>query len=299
MDDFVREERTDYSLPYTMASLPNALLGDDRRRFLDYQENVLTSHGDKIERGQSKHLHLRSSASNLFVFKALLGRGGFAEVEHVVGKSTWQHFALKRIPRSHFDESKNRKSLFMFQTELSALQALTHQHMVELVGSYTDNEHVGLLLKPVADRNLATFLHDKPPKAAMVERYHRLRGFFGCIATAVDYLHNNNSIRVQHKDIKPANILIKNANVYIADFGSARLRVDEPSDTTEPTANNTMHFLTRKYAAPEATAGVSVQLRCDVSLTNWHSDADVCERHLVAWLRLLRDAYSTLWQEPR
>lgn len=259
MSAFLKEKRTDYSLPYTKDSLPVALADEDRKRFLACQEQVLDSDGARIERGKSKHVHLNSSADKLFIFSDLLGRGGFGEVTKVTGKSTFQTFALKRVKRWHLDQFKDSKSLHFFRQELETLQSLKHRHIVNLVGSYTDDKYVGLLMKPVAEENLKELLERQLSAEKATERCRRLRGFFGCIATAIDYFHNNKTGQVLHKDVKPANILVQNVNVYIADFGAAALRLDSSTGViNDTTVCSTNRAYTLKYLAPEAAFAVSL-----------------------------------------
>lgn len=259
MDDFVAANYSDIYLPYTEENLPDALTGEARQLFLNYQENVLISNGAKIESGLYPHIHLSRSAAELFFPIGLLGVGGFGEVHHVVGKASLKHFAWKIISRRHFDTQKERQYLQTFQNELTALQSLRHRHVVRLVGSYSDADHVGLLMRPVADQDLSKFLSEPMSKHNHGERCLRLRGFFGCLAIAVDYFHNNDKKKVQHKDIKPQNILVKGSKIYITDFGTARLRDVDLGDVTEPTAS-TMVALSWKYAAPEVARGVSAYI---------------------------------------
>ena len=78
------------------------------------------------------------------------------------------------------------------------------------------------------------------------ERRWSLRAYFGCLASALGFLHDNS---IRHKDIKPQNILIKNNEPCFTDFG---LAVDWTeighSTTLGPTA------MTPRYSAPEVAA---------------------------------------------
>ncbi|EON65721.1 hypothetical protein W97_04960 [Coniosporium apollinis CBS 100218] len=67
-----------------------------------------------------------------------------------------------------------------------------------------------------------------------------LKTFVGCLSTAVLYLHNNDTI---HGDLKCKNILVKNGEVLLCDFGISRKLMDTEEST---------HFLgTPRYCAPE------------------------------------------------
>lgn len=93
-------------------------------------------------------------------------------------------------------------------------------------------------MAPVADHDLRTFYQFVPP-----EKTPLLRTFFGCLAGALDYLHE---AKIRHRDIKPQNILVKGAHVYLTDFGiSLDWENLSRSTTTENTAKTPI------YCAPE------------------------------------------------
>ena len=153
---------------------------------------------------------------------------------------SFREYARKQFLRKR-SSMADQKILRNFESELTNLKRLSHQHLVKVVGSYTDQRSVAFLMEPVADMNLATFL----------EGFNRnregwspsLRSYFGCLANAVGYLHTQ---RIRHRDLKPANILVKDFKVYVADFGTARdwsLALDTTMDSGIPT--------TAPYMAPE------------------------------------------------
>ncbi|PVH72985.1 kinase-like protein [Cadophora sp. DSE1049] len=107
------------------------------------------------------------------------------------------------------------------------------------VGSYTDPRYMALIMSPVADCDLSRFLKLVPKSR---DGLSSLKTFFGCLATAVQYLHKN---RIRHKDIKPSNVLVKDGNVLLTDFGLSRDCNHTRSTTEGPTAR------TAKYCAPE------------------------------------------------
>lgn len=124
-------------------------------------------------------------------------------------------YVLKRIRRRHTYEEELEEMKYI-KGELSIMKKMRYvslPHFVRLVASYTEINYVGLLLHPRAECHLGEFL-DKSHQEPDV---HLLSTFFGCIATALAYLHCNDSVR--HKDIKPENILVKGTRVLLTDFG--------------------------------------------------------------------------------
>lgn len=154
---------------------------------------------------------------------------------------SFREYARKRFLRKTSSKA-DQKILKNFESELKNLKRLSHEHLVRVVGSYTDQRSVAFLMEPVADMNLLTFL----------ESFHQnrkswspsLRSYFGCLANAVGYLHTQ---RIRHRDLKPANILVKDFNVYIADFGTARDWSHALNDTTTDSGIPA----TAPYMAPE------------------------------------------------
>lgn len=243
MDAFVADRLSDIALPYTEANLPRVIKGPARKMFLEYQDHVLTGQAANLERKGSEHQLIHGSANDYFVFRRFLGDGGFGDVDHVQSRLSLRSFARKRIPRGKLF-SKDKRRIEMFQNELANLKKLSHHHLVTLIGSYTDRECVGLLMTPVADCNLSSFL--KSDFALSLEsKQVYIRRFFGCLATAVQYLHSQ---KIRHKDIKPENILVKDQTVLMTDFGTSHTWAEDGSSTTNSTVTN----VTLRYCSPEA-----------------------------------------------
>jgi len=144
--------------------------------------------------------------------------------------------------------------------EVEHLQRLRHPHIIQLVGSYLQGKKFAILLYPVAQWNLSSFLelcqeaNTKRDITSNKPELEALPGFFQCLSHALANIHANN---MKHMDIKPQNVLVRAADnfpdgyrVYLADFGiSKKFAADELSQTDGVTA------LTRKYCAPEVYNG--------------------------------------------
>ncbi|KAL8925637.1 MAG: hypothetical protein Q9172_002141 [Xanthocarpia lactea] len=162
-------------------------------------------------------------------------------VDQVWSRMSFREFARKKFLRKKTSRA-DQAILRNFENELTNLKRLSHEHLVKVVGSYTDQRSVAFLMEPVADMNLSTFLEN------FDQDRHRLspslRSYFGCLVNAVGYLHTQ---RIRHRDLKPENILIQDLKVYIADFGTARDWSHAPNDTTTDSGVPT----TAPYMAPE------------------------------------------------
>ena len=96
------------------------------------------------------------------------------------------------------------------------------------------------VLKQSLDCNLLAFLQRIRP-----EELPTLRSFFGCLTNAIAYLHSR---KIQHMDIKPENILIKNGDVYVADFGAAHDWSKKERSTTWAAAPRTPRYIPPEVA---------------------------------------------------
>jgi len=150
-------------------------------------------------------------------------------------------YARKRIRKGQ-SMKKDEKAMKSFENELKTLKLLkSHPHLVKLVGSYSDNRWVGFIMTPVADCNLREYLTEG---TIAKDRRIRLREFFGCLSTAITFLHENTT---RHRDIKPGNILVKDGSVLLADFGTSHNWSEDEKSATSATVD----VMTPKYSAPE------------------------------------------------
>jgi serine/threonine protein kinase len=239
IDAFIDSDVTDVYFPFNKSTLPEALRDHSARlRFLELQHLVYNKEAVSLER-HAPHGHFSDPTEVPFKKVGELGKGGFGYVDRVVSTISHKEYARKLISRGRTFK-KDKQVLKDFTKELWNLKKLSHKHLVELVGSYTDTRFVAIVMLPVADANLQTFLERRDLDA---NSRSFLRPFFGCLTSALCYLHDN---RIRHKDIKPSNVLIKGDQVYFTDFGTA---LDWSSYGSSITA--TAAPTTPRYCAPE------------------------------------------------
>jgi len=242
LDKLIEYGCTDYWFPVSRTDLPSFVGSQIKTKIIDMQPLIL-SKGMNLEKGKNgRHAYFAVGEPLPFEVKAILGTGRFSQVEKVLSLISYKEYARKLIAR---------RALFMttattmasYETELEVLKRLEHIHIVDFVGSYTDPDFVSIIMSPVADCDLASFFELASSSA---EHKSLLRTFFGCLATGLAYLHDS---RVRHKDIKPSNILVKNGNVMLADFGLSRDSQDKSQSISMG-----LTALTPAYCAPEVAA---------------------------------------------
>ncbi|KAH8733173.1 kinase-like domain-containing protein [Phaeosphaeriaceae sp. PMI808] len=229
---------TDASFPFSKNTLPEALnCHSERSMFLDLQHLVFNAEALNLENG--RHGHFSNSTEVPLKRIKELGKGGFGYVDHVFSTISYKEYARKLISRGRTGR-KDRQVLQAFTKEVANLKRLSHIHLVDITGSYTDKKFFAIIMLPVADCNMQAFLGNLDPD---VKAQSLLRSFFGCLTSALSYLHDN---KIRHKDIKPSNVLVKDDQVFLADFGTA-MDWSELDNSTTMTAPPT----TPRYCAPE------------------------------------------------
>ncbi|OMP84412.1 putative serine/threonine-protein kinase receptor [Diplodia seriata] len=188
-----------------------------------------------------------------------LGRGAFAIVDEVQTPN-WtpelgHNFEGKTFARKALKVSRRQpKEAILAEIEIAV--KLRHYHLVEVIMTYEETPGnpwetptFGMIMNPVAHITFQVLLDGmEMSKYIAHEPRADLEKWFGCLASGLAFLHLH---RIRHKDIKPANILLRGRCILYSDFGVSRFVAPEVTDTqTEGPPGR----LTYKYAAPEVIA---------------------------------------------
>ena len=184
-----------------------------------------------------------------FVVLNFLGMGSLGVVEEVTSRSSpemgTQTLARKRILLPY---NGRRQRLQIIKEEAKVLEDLAHQHVIQIIASYEDTPQPGkffysLLMSPVGDNDLKTFLDVVGDQDRAPQEKSWLRQWFSCLTAALAYLHGQG---VRHQDIKPSNIIHRNSHIFFTDFSSSsRFEVGQTTSTENPARTSAM------YGAPE------------------------------------------------
>jgi len=215
MLDLAEQHEARERLRYQQQSLPNGL----------HDENI--HHDDTRVR---------------FRFQRRLGRGSFGDVSEVQELSTGAVYARKLI---HFDEESTRATIEKdVRNEVTIMQKLRHQHIASVLLFVKEPDAYSILMLPVADSDLLMYLERCVSKKYPMSLLKRLYPWFGCLLDALAYAHKLN---INHRDIKPSNVLIKDGQLFLADFGVAKDFTKQAMSATDD------YFVkgTPVYRAPE------------------------------------------------
>ena len=214
--------------PLSIKSLNNKKYAIDRWQdhTSNFYGNALISLGCGCE--------LATSPNTQFISLKVLGFGPYSMVDKVQHRKTGLIFARKTVLLS------SRGSLDSLMAEIEIMKRLRHPHIVRYIASYEFQHSVSILMTPSADSDLGHFFETHGGVEDHCMDF--MEQWFSCLVSTVYYMHSN---FIKHQDIKPANILIRDQTVYLADFGVAKVFVDLESTTS--TSGN----MTRQYCAPE------------------------------------------------
>ncbi len=167
----------------------------------------------------------------------LLGKGGMGEVWRAKQTSLSRQVAVKILP-SKF--ASDREFVARFEKEATALAALNHPNVVQIIDRGQAGSHYFFAMELVAGVNLRELLTGRrlSPKDAL--------RIVVQVAKAIDYAHEQ---KVVHRDLKPENVLVDpRGHVKIADFGLAGMKDSEKNIALTATA---VAMGTVNYMAPE------------------------------------------------
>jgi serine/threonine protein kinase len=182
-------------------------------------------------------------------FETLIGEGTFARVYRVHDLRRGVDLAAKVLRP---DIAQEPAFLERFRREAQVLAKLQHPHIVRYYDTIETEGVVFMLLDFIPGYTLQTYLYRLRQAMKISEVLHIMKP----LSTALSYAHGEHII---HRDVKPGNILLHdNGQVYITDFGIARL-LNEASSLTQDTSIGTP-----LYMAPEQILSKEVTLAADI-----------------------------------
>ncbi|KAJ8448530.1 hypothetical protein Cgig2_012174 [Carnegiea gigantea] len=185
------------------------------------------------------------AATGNFNAKNELGRGGFGILYHGIWEGN--EVAVKRTTNT----PQGKQNLI---AEVTTIGRLHHKNLVKLVGWCYESDELLLVYEFMPNGSLDRVIykqHEKQigkEKASFILTWERRQKIVCGVAQALDYLHNDCSRRVLHRDIKASNIMLDSEfNARLGDFGLARM-----FKLSEKTHHSTKEIAgTPGYMAPE------------------------------------------------
>ena len=168
-----------------------------------------------------------------------LGQGGMATVYKAYHAALDRYVALK-VLHPAFLEDKNFHARFAREAKLVA--KLDHPNIVPI---YDYAEHEGrpyLVMKYIEGVTLKAHLGNGKPSS------DEILNVLEAVGSALAYAHKHG---ILHRDVKPSNVILSNeGQIYLADFGLARI-----AQSGETTLTSDMVIGTPQYISPEQALG--------------------------------------------
>jgi serine/threonine protein kinase len=190
-------------------------------------------------RGQSAKVYTTGQHIGPYELRERLGWGGMGIVFRARQASAARDVAIKIISPAL---AANPAVVRRFEQEIRAAAGLQHPHILPVYDAGVDEGNPYLVMAYVGGGSLAERIAAHPNGLAPRD----VTRIVGQIASALDHAH---AMGVIHRDIKPGNILLdRQGNVYLSDFGVARLVEEVEPEVVRPPG-------TDAYMAPEVAAG--------------------------------------------
>ncbi len=188
-----------------------------------------------------------------FEITSIVGAGGMGVVYKARQQSLDRDVAVKVI-RDEIASEPEFRERFMREAKLAA--SVDHPHVVTVYDVGDDEGRLYLVMQWIDGANLRQILESSgrlPPKRAIAIGTQ--------LAGALDAVHAISGL--VHRDVKPANVLIREAageeHAYLTDFGVAK-----PSEATEDLTRTGSTVGTTGYLSPEQIQGKPASPRSDL-----------------------------------
>ncbi|KMZ70048.1 S-locus receptor kinase (SRK) [Zostera marina] len=217
------------------------------------QRGISTSHNQNLKWKDEVSLFsitVISSATNNFSSDNKIGQGGFGSVY----KGTMEDgmdVAVKRLSKC------SGEGLDEFMNEVVVIAKLQHKNLVRLLGCCMEGDEKILVFEFMKNNSLDNIIFGE--NRHMLDWPKRVEIIKG-ITKGLLYLHQDSRIKVIHRDLKAANILLDDdMNPKITDFGTARL-----FDAGQMEGNTGRIIGTYGYMSPEYASRGNFSIKSDV-----------------------------------
>lgn len=146
-----------------------------------------------------------------------LGQGQFGKVYRVADKSG-NVFALKEIELGNLQLSESQKKALIVETNI--MEKINHPRVLHLEDKIISPSGIGLVTTYCDGGDLESILVNKAKNVGLGEQM--ASAYLKEIGQAFYELRKN---KIIHRDLKLANIFLKNGHVVVGDFGFAKLGV--------------------------------------------------------------------------
>uniref|UniRef100_K3XPS7 Protein kinase domain-containing protein n=1 Tax=Setaria italica TaxID=4555 RepID=K3XPS7_SETIT len=152
-----------------------------------------------------------------------------------------QQIAVKKLSLG------SRQGVREFLNEVQLLLKVQHRNLVSLLGCCASSGHKMLVYPYFPNGSLDHILFNKE-KSVQLDWPKRYQIIIG-LARGLLYLHEESPVKIIHRDIKASNVLLdEQLSPKIADFGMARLFLEDASHVNTLRISGTYGYMAPEYA---------------------------------------------------
>ncbi|KAK3440691.1 hypothetical protein EUGRSUZ_B00972 [Eucalyptus grandis] len=191
---------------------------------------------------QISHFTLRQIKAAIGNFDSVnkIGEGGFGPVY----KGTLSNRTIIAVKQL---SSRSKQGNREFLNEIGMISALQHPNLVKLYGCCIEGNQLLLVYEYLENNSLARALFGRDDQQIELDWATRKKICLG-IARGLAYLHEESRLKIVHRDIKAANVLLdKELNAKISDFGLAKLNEEDNTHMSTKIAG-TIGYMAPEYA---------------------------------------------------
>ena len=170
---------------------------------------------------KQEFLQLGTKLEGRYLVEGILGRGGMGAVYSArdMRFTVRKIVAVKEMINQATDEEKSSKIIKNFEREANILATVSHPAIPTIYDYFTLGVRSYLVMEYIKGKNLEVFL--KAQKEFLPE--NQVMTWAIDLCDLLHYLHTHDPEPIIFRDIKPANILIKeDGQISLVDFGIAR-----------------------------------------------------------------------------
>ncbi|MFC5463477.1 protein kinase domain-containing protein [Lederbergia graminis] len=164
---------------------------------------------------KDKPLHKGLILNSKYEILNIIGTGSYGIVYLCKELHTNERRIIKQLR-----PSKRRKDTNLFGREMAILETLHHTNIPKFIESFFYKEHFMYVMEFINGENLEELIFHRKKVFNELESLLLLNQLLELVA----YLHENH---IYHFDLRIPNLLLKNNEVYIIDFGLSRLVTNE------------------------------------------------------------------------
>ena len=150
----------------------------------------------------------------------VIGTGSYGIVYLCKDLKSQENRVVKQLRPS---KRRNKKEVKLFESEISVLRSLNHKNMPTFYEAFSTNGYFFYVMSLIEGENLEDLIFYG--KKTFNEKESLL--ILDQLLELVDYLHTKN---IYHQDLRIPNILLKNNEPFLIDFGLSKQRISvDPS----------------------------------------------------------------------